>query len=62
MMENPRKLAVMHILIQLFLYSLVTQPESAPSFAFRTVTLTLREGLSATSCLGFVFVGAQLCG
>lgn len=62
LMENGRKLAAMQILNQVFLYTFLHQQELAPLIGFRMVSLSLDFGLSATSCLGFVALGAILCG
>jgi predicted ATPase len=61
-MEDVRKLAAMRILDLMFLNTVLHYRELTPLIGFRMVALTLDYGLSATSCLGFVSLGALLCG
>jgi predicted ATPase len=62
LMTNERKLAAVHLLNQLFMYCCQNRPFLAPLLGFRVVSLTLDFGISTTSCLGFVALGAILSG
>jgi histidine kinase len=61
-MTNERKLAAVHILNQLFMNCCQHRPYLAPLLGFRVVSLTLDYGISPTSSLGFVALGAILSG
>jgi predicted ATPase len=62
MMEDTRKVAAMHMLSQLLVYTYLNQKMLSLKIAFRMVNISLDCGLSATSCVGFVLVGVLLCG
>jgi histidine kinase len=62
LMTNERKLTAVHLLNQLFMYCCQSRPFLAPLLGFRVVSLTLEYGMSTTSCLGFVSLGAILSG
>jgi histidine kinase len=62
MMTDERKIAAVTILNQLFMNCIQLRPTLAPLLVFRVISLTLDYGISATSCVGFVTLGAILTG
>jgi predicted ATPase len=62
LMTDRRKIAAVKMMNQLFTICLQLDPLMAILLAFRVVSLTLDFGISATSSLGFVTLGAILAG
>jgi predicted ATPase len=62
LMTDRRKTAAVKMMNQLFTICLQVNPLLAILLAFRVVSRTLDFGISATSCLGFVTLGAMLGG
>ena len=60
-MKDPKKLAAMQILNHVILYTVYATPNLSALVAFRMVELTIKSGLSAISCVGFVLYGTMLC-
>ena len=62
LMTDRRKTASIKMMNQLFTTCLQVNPLMSALLAFRVISLTLDFGISATSCVGFVTLGAILSG
>ena len=60
-MDDPEKLAVVHLLSILFRYAMVQAKELCPFLVEHAVRLTMDDGISVVSSLAFAMHGSILC-
>ena len=56
-LRDPVKIACLHVLQLMYLNCLFVRPELAPLVAMKIVKITLKNGVSPVSCMGFASLG-----